>query len=105
MPFYFDYDLLLLAVPAVLLASEMLARPVGARTCPADRWLIASWCSLFLWMMVNPGLANMSHVNGTVILLSCVASLLITRAIRGDALPVATDIVSNIPVAVGRIAA
>ena len=37
MPFYFDYDLLLLAVPATLYAAERIRHP--DRILPEDRWL------------------------------------------------------------------
>jgi hypothetical protein len=79
MPFYFDYDLLLLAVPGVLIASESLRS--GERTC-SDRWVMRTFAVLFLWMMFNPGLAKYSHVNGTVILLSALAIQLTVRAAR-----------------------
>ena len=45
MPFYFDYDLLLLAVPAVLLAGEILAMPPGATIDRIHRMLIGGWCA------------------------------------------------------------
>jgi hypothetical protein len=86
MPFYFDYDLLLLAVPAVLLAAEFNSRPIGAQLCRRDRWLLGTWCAMALWMVVNPGLANVTRVNGTVILLSTITTLLISRAIEREAL-------------------
>lgn len=78
MPFYFDYDLLLLAVPATLFAAERLssAQPAARR----DRWLIRSWAALFAWMLINPGLAQRTGINLTVPLLVAVASLLIARA-------------------------
>jgi hypothetical protein len=79
MPFYFDYDLLLLAVPATLFAVERLRRPELSK--PNDVWLTRAWVMLYLWLLVNPGLAMRTHVNATVILLSCVAGLLIRRAI------------------------
>ena len=57
MPFYFDYDLLLLAVPAVLLASEIASRPPGCALSSSDRRLIGFWIALYLWLMINPVLA------------------------------------------------
>jgi hypothetical protein len=80
MPFYFDYDLLLLAVPATLYAVERVRRPELARD--GDIWLTRAWVALYLWLFVNPGLAMHTHVNLTVILLTCVASLLIARLRR-----------------------
>jgi hypothetical protein len=85
MPFYFDYDLLLLAVPATLLAAELNGRTTGAAARPSDRWLVGAWAAMFLWLTINPGLAGMTRVNGTVILLSAVATLLTTRALRHGA--------------------
>ena len=75
MPFYFDYDLLLLAVPAVLVAQERkLTRP-----------LLFGWIALFAWLFVNSAIAERIHVNGTVILVCGVTSMLIARAWRGAA--------------------
>jgi hypothetical protein len=37
---------------------------------------------MFLWLTINPGLAGMTRVNGTVVLLSAIAGLLITRSLR-----------------------
>jgi hypothetical protein len=84
MPFYFDYDLLLLAVPAVLIAGEVIRRGESLRN--SDRWLIRSWMALGAWMLINPGIARMTHVNVTTMLLACLSSQLIVRACRGRAL-------------------
>jgi hypothetical protein len=86
MPFYFDYDLLLLAVPATLLAAELSSRPIGAVLTRAQGCLVATWVMLFLWMTVNSGLGTMTGINGTVILLLTLATQLIGRAIRRDKL-------------------
>ncbi|MGC4032617.1 MAG: glycosyltransferase family 87 protein [Tepidisphaeraceae bacterium] len=80
MPFYFDYDLLLLAVPAVLLSAETLVRPIDPK--PADKLLVGCWFMLYGWMLFNPGLANVTHVNGTVILLTLTAVAMTRRATR-----------------------
>jgi len=82
MPFYFDYDLLLLSIPAVLFAGELLSRPVGAKLERMQRMLIASWIGLYAWLLINPPIARASGVNVTVILLSTVAALSIVRACR-----------------------
>jgi hypothetical protein len=76
MPFYFDYDLLLLAVPLTLYAAERLRQPA----LPGDVWLTRGWVALFFWMFVNPAFAMHTHVNVTVILLSAVATMQIRRA-------------------------
>lgn len=60
MPFYFDYDLLLIATAAVL---TVRARPESARS------LLAMWVVLFIWLLVNSTVGRLTHVNGTVLLL------------------------------------
>jgi hypothetical protein len=75
MPFYFDYDLLLLAVPAVL----------GARERAMDRGLTLAWIALYAWLIVNPHVAAMTRVNGTVMLLATLAMMTMARATRGAA--------------------
>jgi hypothetical protein len=72
MPFYFDYDLLLLAVPAVL----------AARRHDADGRVIAAWVALYAWLMVNPHVAALTRVNGTVVLLAALAGVTMARAMR-----------------------
>jgi hypothetical protein len=84
MPFYFDYDLLLLAVPATLYAVERIRRPDLVHS--SDVWLTRAWVALYLWLLVNPGLAMRTHVNLSVVLLSCVAGMLIHRAGRDEQL-------------------
>ncbi|HEX3355509.1 MAG TPA: glycosyltransferase family 87 protein [Tepidisphaeraceae bacterium] len=79
MPFYFDYDLLLLAVPAVLIAGEILHHDERSRS---DKWIARTFGLLFLWMMFNPAIGKMTHVNGTVILLTTLAVQLAVRASR-----------------------
>jgi hypothetical protein len=87
MPFYFDYDLLLLAVPAVLLAGEIL-RQKGVANAPlpaVDRWLMLAWSALYVWLMVNADVAEHTRVNLAVPLLAAVAGLSIARALRREA--------------------
>ena len=84
MPFYFDYDLLLLAVPAVLLAGEWLAGNPAEPRRPADRWLIRAWVALFAWLFVNSALASRTRVNLTVALVTVIAGLLVRRAWRRE---------------------
>jgi hypothetical protein len=82
MPFYFDYDLLLLAIPATLYAAERIADP--SLQLDRDLWLTGGWVCLFLWLFVNPAFALHTHVSGTVMILSCVAVLSIRRVNRVD---------------------
>ena len=81
MPFYFDYDLLLIAIPAVLVAAGGHAFIAGR----SRRVLVGAWSALFVWMTVNPDVAELTRVNGAVPLLGVVATLLVTRALRRDA--------------------
>jgi hypothetical protein len=80
MPFYFDYDLLLLAVPAALLAREAAA---GDELL--DRWLVAAWAALYAWLIVNSTVATATTFNGTVVLLTVLAAMMIRRAARTPA--------------------
>jgi hypothetical protein len=79
MPFYFDYDLLLLAVAGVLIARDRFGRADRGR---ADRMIFRIWIALFVWMFANPSLARWTHVNGTTILLTALAASVIVWASR-----------------------
>lgn len=76
MPFYFDYDLLLLAVPMVLLAAQM---PKDSET-RRESVLIACCMLLYLWLMVNPDVAEHFRINLAVPMLAAVALILLRRA-------------------------
>jgi hypothetical protein len=76
MPFYFDYDLLLLAGAAVLVARERAVG--GADRVPAK--LVTAWVALAGWLVINSGIATLTRVNGTVVLLAVLAAMLIRRA-------------------------
>ena len=90
MPFYFDYDLLLLAVPAVLFASERVRRqdesPAGI-----DRWIPRLAALLFVWLMVNPDFALMTRVNGAIVLISGLAATLVRRVFVTQPSPAITE--------------
>jgi alpha-1,2-mannosyltransferase len=73
MPFYLDYDLLLVATAAVLFAMTRRAD---------EHRLTRVWVALFAWLMVNATVARLTHVNGTVILLSGVAFCAARRAAK-----------------------
>lgn len=87
MPFYFDYDLLLLAIPFTLLAAERLRR-AGEPMHEHDRILLKLAALLFLWLAVNPGVARDSGINVTVVLLGALAGLFVQRACRDRVEPV-----------------
>lgn len=81
MPFYFDYDLLLISVSAVCYAGiRMRERAAGVERLAIDWWITRGWVALYFWLMVNSSVARMTGVNGTVVLLSMVAGLLAYRA-------------------------
>ena len=85
MPFYFDYDLLLLAVPAVLLAAQLLKRS----ETPREPMLIGVCVLLYLWLMVNPDVAERFRINLAVPMLAAVALILLRRA--NEAIEAAND--------------
>jgi alpha-1,2-mannosyltransferase len=80
MPFYFDYDLLLLAVPAVLIAGEMMGRRSASRSW-TERGLLVAWPAFYGWMLINADVAEATRVNLGVPLLACLFSLLVARAL------------------------
>ncbi|MBC7782618.1 MAG: DUF2029 domain-containing protein [Burkholderiales bacterium] len=82
MPFYFDYDLLLLAIPATLMATEALSRPADQSVPTLQKWLNRTWLALYAWMLINPGMASATRVNLNVVLLSAVAVMMLQRATR-----------------------
>jgi hypothetical protein len=84
MPFYFDYDLLLLAVPAVLFAGEMLASNPDRKRKLADLWLVRSWVLLFMVLLVNGPLSHLIRMGLIVPPLAMVACFSIMRARRRE---------------------
>jgi hypothetical protein len=84
MPFYFDYDQLLLVVPAVLLAGEFVQRNPIAAITRGDKWLLRIWPVYYVWLMINPDIALLTRFSLTVPLLASVGGLLIARAARID---------------------
>jgi hypothetical protein len=80
MPFYFDYDLLLISVAAVLHAATRLR----ATPTSSGRSLTGVWIALYLWLMVNSTVARHTRVNGTVLILGALATLLARRAARAQ---------------------
>ncbi|HET6247341.1 MAG TPA: glycosyltransferase family 87 protein [Tepidisphaeraceae bacterium] len=65
MPYYMDYDLLLLIIPAALLAREWMAHPDTMTT--ADRRLAYLWLGYCLESHFNPGLASEFHAGKWVV--------------------------------------
>jgi hypothetical protein len=73
LPYFMDYDLLLLSVPAVLFAKDVIRR---GQALPAQRWAIRAWVALYLWAYFNPGLSGVLRVSLTVPLLASLAACL-----------------------------
>ena len=78
MPYYMDYDLLLLAVPAVLLAAER--NRADYRADRAGRALIIGWSVLFPWLFINAEFGAVTRVSLTVPLMALLAGLHVYRA-------------------------
>ncbi len=83
MPFYFDYDLLLLAIPAVLWARELIATKPRRALSKVDRFTLVGWVGLYLWSFLNPPLAGRMGVNLTVVWVAIIATGLVWRALEG----------------------
>jgi hypothetical protein len=81
MPYYMDYDLLLLAVPAVLFACDWLDRD-SARATNVDRWQMALWIALFFETQINPGLAGQTRFNLAVPILVALWGVKIAGCLR-----------------------
>lgn len=79
MPFYFDYDLLLLAVAATLFAVDRIR---SGEPDALDRWTVRTWIALFAWTFVNPAIAGRTHLNGSALILLVLTAMLIARACR-----------------------
>jgi hypothetical protein len=81
MPYFMDYDLLLLAVPATLMARQI---SLGGRPLRAvDRACLATCGALFLWLFIGPALPTAWRVSLTVPLLTTLSVTMIVRAARG----------------------
>jgi len=91
MPFYFDYDLLLLSVPAVLFAAEMMRRDRRVAMPRCDRWLLIAWPVFYAWLLINADIAESVRLNLAVPVLSAVASLMIVRARHRQVMVVAKE--------------
>jgi hypothetical protein len=77
-----DYDLLLLAVPAVLLAADWCRAGEGNDGGAADRWLTRAWVGLFAAMTLGPAVASSTRVHPVVPALAMTAALSIHRCLR-----------------------
>jgi hypothetical protein len=95
MPFYFDYDLLLVSVAAVVFAADCQRMQSMQYRTPADfpskqssakpweeRWLPGAWATFFFVSEFGTILGAHTRVQPTVILLAVLAGLQIRRALR-----------------------
>jgi hypothetical protein len=89
MPYYMDYDLLLLSVAAALFTADV--RRAGTPMARLDRCITGGWVLLFAWLYLNPFVAFDTHVSLTVPLLAMLSGLLSVRAGRANAVE------SNVP--------
>jgi hypothetical protein len=103
MPFYFDYDLLLLAIPAVLYAVERIGSPRHAGNA-LDRWTTLSWVAMAAYMLVHPHVADATNIHGNAILLACCAVLTVRRSLASDS-AIATNPACKTAEAPARLAA
>ena len=79
MPFYFDYDLLLLSIAAVLTAGDFLRQ--GRRPNHfADRWLPTAWFIFYTAMYLNLPIARFTHISPLVPSLGFLTVLMFSRA-------------------------
>ncbi|MGD0768962.1 MAG: glycosyltransferase family 87 protein [Tepidisphaeraceae bacterium] len=95
MPFYFDYDLLLMSVGIVVYAAD---RQRGAAAKEAqnweDRWLVRVWSVVFLALIFWK-----TRMNPVVPLLAAAAGMLIRRGLRTPAKSSAAELPRSLPTA------
>ncbi len=83
MPFYFDYDLVLLAIPATLMARESLLHQArGSAAGWSERIQFRLWTALFICLMINPHLAPLVRLNLVAVVLAAMAVTAIARACK-----------------------
>jgi hypothetical protein len=88
LPYFLDYDLLLLAVPAVLYARRCLTTP--------RRLSIVMWTALYVSLLVNPGVGRLTHLNLAVPLLCMtVGAMIVEFEQKKSAREVHPDVVEN----------
>lgn len=78
MPYYMDYDLLLLALPATLLSADAMS---GSRKVGRAVW---AWAFLFLTLYVNPGLSGQTRVNLAAPLVAIVGGATMIHCVRRE---------------------
>jgi hypothetical protein len=82
MPYYMDYDLLLLAVPAVLLAGQLMREDQAqARQTQLLLWI---WICLYLLLYVNPGLSGHSRANLAAPMVAVLGAMMMVRFVKRE---------------------
>jgi hypothetical protein len=85
MPFYFDYDLLLLSLSVVVYAADRLRAPAPTSGLgPEDRWIVRAWVVFYLVGQIAKILA-WTRINPAVPILAVAAAFLIRRGLRPSA--------------------
>ena len=79
MPFYFDYDLLLLSIAAVLTATDFIRHGRDPKIF-ADRWLPTAWVAFSIAMYLNLPITHLTHVSPLVPSLCGLSFLTLRRA-------------------------
>ena len=85
MPYFMDYDMLLLAIPATLLGGQWVQSQ--RRLMRADSIAFWAWVALFLAMYVNPALSWYTRVNIAVPLVAFVWALSIRKCLSPQVEP------------------
>jgi hypothetical protein len=97
MPFYFDYDLLLISVGVVVYAADFQRTASSGAKGSEDRWLPGAWAALFLVMEIGTMLAGYTRIHLAVPAVSVIAVLLIRRALRPEPNAAATILPDRAP--------
>jgi len=105
MPFYFDYDLLLLSVGIVVYAADCQRDAVsGASLNAEDRWLIRTFGVMYVLLIIMYLIVGLEHtlrwrIHPIVPLLAAAAGMLIRRGLRTPARPAAAQTPRSLPTA------
>jgi hypothetical protein len=94
MPFYFDYDLLLISVAMVVYAADRMRNPLDRNW--EDSWFVGISCVMLVTLLFATPLASRIHVLLTIPLLAGAAAMLIRRGLRP--IPKALSVFSEVPV-------
>ncbi|HTL28867.1 MAG TPA: glycosyltransferase family 87 protein [Tepidisphaeraceae bacterium] len=92
MPFFFDYDLMLLAVAVVVYACNRLQTD---RTTRFDRVITATWIALYIWLFLNAFVGVRTHVNAAVLLMLALAGMLMLAGTVISGVSMADDLQLN----------